>query len=282
MSKGLHTFRNIYVSCAMFFLYAPIFVLILFSFNQSKSRSHWTGFTFDWYQRVFSNEKILTSLWNTIIIAVITAIVATIIGTIAAIGINAMKKWQKNIVMNMTYVPILNPEIVTGVSLMLLFVSIQQGFVWLNRTAGTNFALEFGFVTLLLAHISFSIPYVILNVLPKLRQQDRSIYEAALDLGCSPLQAFIKVVIPDIMPGILAGMMMAFTLSLDDFVISYFVTGPTVQTLPIEIYTMTRKKVSPEINALSTIIFLVVMTALIASNYYEAKKNKQKQRQLFK
>lgn len=276
MRKRSRLLTNGYTALIMAFLYAPIFVLIIFSFNQSKSRALWTGFTLDWYRRVFTNEKILTSLGNTLIIAVISAIIATIIGTLAAIGINSMRKWAKTLVLNITYMPIINPEIVTGVSLMLLFVSIQKVFGSINSTIGTNFSLEMGFTTLVLAHVTFSIPYVILNVLPKLRQQDKHIYEAALDLGCSPFEAFWKVVIPEIMPGIISGMMMAFTFSLDDFIISYFVTGPNFQTLPIEIYSMTRKKVSPEINALSTIIFLVVLTALTLSNYLESKREQHK------
>ena len=276
MRKRSRLLTNGYTALIMAFLYAPIFVLIIFSFNQSKSRALWTGFTLDWYRRVFTNEKILTSLGNTLIIAVISAIIATIIGTLAAIGINSMRKWAKTLVLNITYMPIINPEIVTGVSLMLLFVSIQKVFGSINSTIGTNLSLEMGFTTLVLAHVTFSIPYVILNVLPKLRQQDKHIYEAALDLGCSPFEAFWKVVIPEIMPGIISGMMMAFTFSLDDFIISYFVTGPNFQTLPIEIYSMTRKKVSPEINALSTIIFLVVLTALTLSNYLESKREQHK------
>lgn len=274
--KRSRLLQNGYVGATMLFLYAPIFVLIVFSFNQSKSRALWTGFTFDWYRRVFTNEKILTSLGNTLLVAIASAIVATILGTLAAVGIHSMKKWMKTMVLNLTYMPIINPEIVTGVSLMLLFVSMQKIIAWVNTLLGTSFALEMGFWTMLLAHITFSVPYVILNVLPKLRQQDKFIYEAAVDLGCAPFEAFWKVVIPEIMPGIVSGMLMAFTFSLDDFVISYFVTGPNFQTLPIEIYSMTRKKVSPEINALSAIIFVVVMVTLTLSNYIEAKREKQK------
>lgn len=256
-----------YLGVIMAFLYAPIAVLIVFSFNSSKSRALWTGFTLDWYKKMFTNDVILSSLANTLIIAVISTISATVIGTLAAIGINAMNRWFKSLVLNITYMPIINPEIVTGVSLMLLFVFVRDRL---------GVPIEMGFLTLVLAHITFSIPYVILNVLPKLRQMDKNIYNAALDLGCNPAMAFIKVVIPEIMPGIISGFLMAFTFSLDDFIISYFVSGTTFSTLPITIYAMTRKKVSPEINALSTVVFIVVMLVLIASNYVEAKREAEK------
>ena len=256
-----------YLGVVMAFLYAPIAVLIVFSFNSSKSRALWTGFTLDWYKKMFTNEMILSSLANTLIIAIISTIIATIIGTLAAIGINAMNRWVKSLVLNITYMPIINPEIVTGVSLMLLFVFVRDRL---------GIPIEMGFLTLVLAHITFSIPYVILNVLPKLRQMDKNIYNAALDLGCNPAMAFIKVVIPEIMPGIVSGFLMAFTFSLDDFIISYFVSGTTFSTLPITIYAMTRKKVSPEINALSTVVFIVVMLVLIASNYVDAKRETEK------
>ena len=259
--------RRGYVGAVMAFLYAPIAVLIVFSFNSSKSRALWTGFTLDWYKRVFTNEVILSSLANTLIIALISTIFATIIGTLAAIGINAMSRWVQSLVLNITYMPIINPEIVTGVSLMLLFVFVRD-------TMGVP--MEMGFVTLILAHITFSIPYVILNVLPKLRQMDKNIYDAALDLGCNPAMAYTKVVIPEAMPGIISGALMAFTFSLDDFIISYFVSGPNFSTLPITIYAMTRKKVSPEINALSTLVFLVVLVALTAYNVFEARKDNDK------
>lgn len=248
-----------YIWALMTFLYAPIVVLIVFSFNESKSRGVFTGFTFKWYTKLFSNQMILQALFNTLIIACISAVIATIIGTMAAIGLNKLNKWMKSIFMNLTYLPIINPEIVTGVSLMLLFIFLK---------------VELGLSTLILAHITFGIPYVILNVLPKLRQMDKYIYEAALDLGCSPWQAFLKVVIPEIRPGIIAGFLMAFTFSLDDFVISYFTSGPTSQTLPITIFSMTRKKVSPEINALSTIIFVVVLTVLLLINVKDSMKEK--------
>ena len=257
--------RKTYVAIVMAFLYAPILVLIVFSFNKSKSRGAWTGFTLSWYQRLFTNEAIIQSLINTLVVALISSVLATVIGTLAAIGIRNMGRLSRSVVMNVTYMPVINPEIVTGVSLMLLFVFVKN--------AGVQ--LEFGFVTLVLAHITFNISYVILNVMPKLRQMDVSVYEAAQDLGCSPMQAFFKVVIPEIMPGMLAGFLMAVTYSLDDFIISYFVTGPTSQTLPITIFSMTRRKVSPEINALSTIIFVVVLIVLLAVNLNDARRERE-------
>lgn len=249
---------KLYLALVIFFLYVPIFVLIVFSFNETKSRSVFSGFTLDWYQKLFHNRIIMTSLRNTIIIAVIASIVSTILGTLAAIGINSMKKVPKAVVMNVTNMPIINPEIITGVSLMLLFVFFAA-----------RMNLEFGFVTLVIAHITFDVPYVILNIMPKFKQMDPHLFEAAQDLGCSPFQAFRKVVLPEIMPGVVSGFLMAFTYSLDDFIISYFTSGSTSQTLPITIYSMTRRKISPEINALSTLIFIVVLIILVGKNVIE-------------
>ena len=255
---------KLYLVLVMLFLYAPIFVLIVFSFNQSKSSSVFTGFTLDWYKRLFNNRLIISSLVNTIIIAVAASIISTTLGTLAAIGINSMRKIPRAVVMNVTNMPIINPEIVTGVSLMLLFSFFAA-----------RMTLEFGFVTLLIAHITFDVPYVILNVMPKFNQMDPHLYEAAQDLGCSPFKAFRKVVLPEIMPGVISGFLMSFTYSLDDFVISYFTSGSTSQTLPITIYSMTRRKVSPEINALSTLIFITVVIVLIVKNFVENKAAKK-------
>lgn len=241
------------------FLYLPILILIVFSFNQSKSRGKFTGFTFKWYEELFHNQVIMEALGNTLLVAFVASIVATILGTAAAVGIYGLKKWKRSIIMNVTYLPVINPDIVTGVSLMLLFYLC---------------GLELGIFTLIIAHITFDTPYVILNVLPKLRQMDKHIYEAALDLGCNRFMAFLKVVIPEIMPGIISGFLMAFTFSLDDFIVSYFTTGPSSQTLSITIYSMMRKKVSPEINALSTIIFVFVLAVLLIVNINDAKKEK--------
>lgn len=249
---------KIYMSLVIAFLYLPILVLIIFSFNDTKSRSVFTGFTFDWYKKLFENELIMTSLGNTIIVAVVASVIATILGTAAAVGISKMRKLPKATIMQVTNIPIMNPEIVTGVSLMLLFVFFA---------ARMNF--EFGFRTLIIAHITFDVPYVVLNVMPKIRQLDANMYEAAQDLGCGPIRSFFKVILPEIMPGIISGFLMAFTFSLDDFVVSYFTSGATAQTLPLTIYAMTRRKVSPEINALSTIIFMVILVVLIVKNFVE-------------
>jgi spermidine/putrescine transport system permease protein len=267
-------YAKTYIGVIIAFLYMPIMVLIVYSFNESKSRSYFTGFTLGWYKQLFTNSLIISSLRTTLIIALASSVAATAIGTAAAIGISNMKKVSRAVVMNLTYMPIINPEIVTGVSLMLLFGIFVEFFKWLGENTGVNIAFEFGFSTLILAHITFNIPYVILNVMPKLRQMDKNVYEAALDLGCNEWQAFIKVVIPDIMPGIVAGFLTSVTMSLDDFVISYFVSGPTSQTLPITIFSMTRRKVSPEINALSSIIFVVVLGALITVNIHDARRDR--------
>lgn len=255
---------KIYMSLLLLFFYLPIIVLIIFSFNTTKSRSVFEGFTFDWYVKLFHNELILTSFRNTIIISLLASVLSTILGTAAAIGINNMKKVPKALALNVNNIPIINPEIVTGVSLMLLFVFFMA-----------RMSFSFGFGTLLIAHITFDVPYVVLNVMPKFRQMNPNIYEAAQDLGCNSVQAFFKVVLPEIMPGIVSGFLMSFTFSLDDFVISYFTAGPTSQTLPITVYSMTRRKVSPEINALSTIIFTVVVLVLVLKNMIDRKSEKE-------
>ena len=259
----MKTLSKIYTFLVFLFLYAPIFVLIIFSFNDSNtmSRSVWSGFSLKWYARLFEDRMIMDALKNTLIIAVVAAIVATVLGTIAAIGLNGIRnKWVRRMMMNVTNLPMVNPEIVTGVSLMLLFVFVAQ------MLGG----LSLGMLSLILAHITFCLPYVILSVLPKLRQMDAHLYEAAQDLGCSPRRAFFKVVLPEIAPGIVTGMIMAFTLSIDDFIISYFTSG-TTQTLPIYIYSMTRKRISPEINALSTLLFGAVLILLLVVNLRQAK-----------
>lgn len=256
----LKSISKLYVGLIFFFLYSPLVVLIAFSFNESKSRNVWTGFSLKWYANLFADKEILRALFNTIVVAVIASVLATIIGTIACFGILKMKKWTKKFIMNVNNLPIVNPEIVTGVSLMLLFVFTYNTFGIFRP----------GILTLILSHTTFCLPYVVLSVLPKLRQINPYLYEAAQDLGCTPSRAFFKVILPDIMPGIVTGMIMAFTLSLDDFVISYFTSG-TTQTLPIAIYSMTRKIVSPEINALSTILFAVVLFLLLVVNIRQTK-----------
>ncbi len=257
----------IYTFLIFLFLYAPILVLIVFSFNDTEtgSRTVWGGFSLRWYQKLFEDRLILEALCNTLLIAVVSAAASTVLGTMAAIGINSMKRLPRRIMMNITNFPMVNPEIVTGVSLMLLFVSAVRLF------GGRSL----GMASLFAAHITFCLPYVILSVLPKLRQMDPNLYEAAQDLGCPPAKAFFKVVLPEILPGIVTGMIMAFTLSIDDFVISYFTSG-TTQTLPIYIYSMTRKRISPEINALSTVLFAVVMVLLVIINVRSVKDQPEK------
>lgn len=252
------TAQKIYVALIVIFLYAPIVTLIVLSFNASKSRAKWGGFTFKWYVELFQNEAILQALFNTLAIAFLSATIATVIGTVACIAINGMKRKTRAIVMGITNIPMLNAEIVTGISLMLLFIMI---------------GIKFGFVTILLSHITFNIPYVILSVMPRMKQLNPSTYEAALDLGATHRQAFFKVVFPDILPGIVSGYLMAFTMSLDDFVITHFTKGPGIDTLSTKIYTEVRKGIKPEMYALSTIIFVTVLLLLILVNYTPKKKN---------
>lgn len=248
---------KLYSFLILLFLYAPIGVLIFYSFNSSKSRGVWGGFSLKWYAELFNDSQIMKALYYTVTIALLSAAIATVIGTLAAIGIHNMKKTSKTIVLNMNNIPVLNPDIVTGVSLMLLFISI---------------GMKLGFMTVLLSHLAFNIPYVILSVLPKLRQLDPNLYEASQDLGASPLQGFIKVVLPEIMPGIISGAIMAFTMSLDDFVISFFTTGNGVTNLSITIYSMARRGINPKINALSTLLFIAVLSLLFLVNKRNSKK----------
>jgi spermidine/putrescine transport system permease protein len=248
--------KGAYSALIFAFLYAPIAVLIIFSFNESKSRGSWGGFSLKWYESLLQNSEIMRSLFNTLLIAVLASLIATAIGTAAAIGINSMNKRIQNAFMNISYIPVLNADIVTGVSLLVLFLFL---------------GIPLGRISLLLAHISFNIPYVILSVMPKLKQMNKHTYEAALDLGCSPLKALWKVVVPEIMPGVVTGAILAFTLSIDDFVISFFTTGAGVNTLSITIYSMVRRGVKPEINALSSIMFVVVLLLLVVVNIRSSK-----------
>lgn len=263
------TVSNLYIGLIMFFLYAPMLVMIVLSFNGTASTSVMEGFSLKWYQQLLGDNVTLTALSNTLILAVSSSLISVVLGTMAAVGIHTMKKkWVKSAVLTVTNIPMMNPEIVTGVSMMLLFVFVGS-FV------SSKDAL--GFPTLLIAHITFNLPYVILSVLPKLRQTDKHLSEAAQDLGCTPVSAFFKVVLPNISSGIITGLIMAFTLSLDDFIISYFVTGPKFQTLPIVIFSMTKKKVKPDMYALSTLIFVAVLALLILMNVMQARaENKQK------
>lgn len=254
---------KIYAGLVFAFLYAPIFVMILFSFNTTTSTSVFSGFSLQWYKSLFEDEATLRALYNTIILAVSSSVIATVLGTAAAVGIDKMRKGPlRSGLMATTNIPMMNPEIVTGISMMLLFVFV-------GRIVSDNAVLGFG--TLLIAHVTFNLPYIILNVLPKLRQTDRNLAEAAQDLGCKPVMAFFKVVLPSIMPGIITGMITAFTLSLDDFIISYFTSGPGFQTLPIAIFSMTKKRVKPDMYALSALIFVSILLLLILYNLAQAK-----------
>ncbi len=252
----MKTLSRIYNALIFAFLYAPILVLIVFSFNDSKSRVVWNGFSLRWYEELFQNEEILSALWVTLSIAIVATIVSTVIGTAAAIGIRSVNSRLRRVLLAVNNLPMVNPEIVTGIALMLLFVFIY-------RTTGL---LQPGYTTLLLSHITFCIPYVVLQVMPKLRQLDPHLYEAAVDLGCHPLTAFARAVFPQILPGIITGALMAFTMSLDDFVISLFTSGESAQNLSVTIYAMVKRRVTPEINALSTLMFGAVLILLILVN----------------
>ena len=266
---------RVWMVAAFGFMYVPIAVLIAFSFNESKSRNVWAGFSLRWYKNLLGDEMILQALGVSLVVAFASAIIATVLGTLAAIGVNNMSRRTRAVVLNLSYVPIVNPEIVTGVATMLLFV-VLNGTISdvLTALLGNEVRMGFGIGTLLIAHVTFCLPYVLFNVSPKLRQMDVRMYEAALDLGCNPRQAFFKVVLPEIMPAIISAFLISLTYSIDDFIISYFNSG-TVQTLPIAIYSMTKKRVSPEINALSTIMFVVILTIILAVNGVEAARDKR-------
>lgn len=258
---------RLYIVLILIFLYAPLAVMVFFSFNASNSTSLFAGFSTKWYTELFNSATTMNALRNTLILAVLSAVIATVLGSAAAVGIFSYKrKWAKSAVMTVTNIPMMNPDIVTGISMMLLFVFIGKALSLTN---------SLGFITILIAHVTFNLPYVILSVMPKLRQTDSHLPEAALDLGCTPVQAFFKVVLPTISSGIVTGFIMSFTLSLDDFVISYFTTGPNFQTLPILIYTMTKKRVTPDMYALSSLMFLAVLVLLILFNIAQSKTSKK-------
>ncbi|HBI73882.1 MAG TPA: putrescine aminotransferase [Lachnospiraceae bacterium] len=250
-------FERFYIGIILLFLYAPILILIILSFNQSKSRAKWGGFTLHWYKELFQNKDIMNALYTTLLIAFLSALIATIIGTTAALAMNSMKKTPRTILMGITNIPMLNADIVTGISLMLIFVALR---------------FSLGFTSVLIAHITFNIPYVILSVMPKLRQLNPNTYEAALDLGASPMVAFFKVILPDIFSGVISGFFLAFTMSLDDFVITHFTKGPETNTLSTKIYTEVRKGIKPEMYALSTLLFVTVLLLLIIINRKSAMK----------
>ena len=261
--RGKKWLENGYLGFVVLFLYAPIFMLSVLSFNAGRSRAHFSGFSLRWYAEMFQDEAILQALKNTLIIAFLSAFIATVLGTMAAIAIRKMKKLPRNLIIGVTNVPMLNADIVTGISLMLMFIA---------------FRFTLGFNTILISHITFNLPYVLLSVLPKIRQSSQVSYEAALDLGASPLYAFFKVVLPDIMPGVLSGFLLAFTMSLDDFIITHFTRGAGIDTISTLVYSEARKGIKPTMYALSTLIFVTVFVVLLCANFapgfFERKKEK--------
>ncbi len=259
-------FSKIFTVIIFIFLYAPILVLVVASFSSSMDPAVFGGFTFSRYSELFKDSDLLSLLLNSVIIAVVSTLIATVLGTMASLGIFSMKSRMRSVVMTVTNIPMTNPDIVTGVALALLFV-FTGTFIKSNSILG--------FWTLLIAHITFNLPYVILNVMPKLHQMDPHLTEAAMDLGCTPLQAFFKVTIHEIMPGVIAGALMSFTMSLDDFVISYFVTGSSFITLPVEIYNYTKKPIHPKLYALFTLMFVLILIMMILMNVFQAKGEKQ-------
>ena len=256
MKKKLET---LYMAIIFIFLYAPIGTLIALSFNSSKSRSKWGGFTLEWYQKMFDSSTIMSALQNTLTIAFLSALIATVIGVLVCIGINSLRKWQKSTILALNNIPMLNADIVTGLSLMLMFVF---------------FGVSLGYNTILLAHITYNIPYVILSVMPKMKQTNMSAYEAAQDLGANPIYAFFKVIFPDLVPGIISGFLLAFSMSLDDFIITHFTKGAGINTLSTLIYSEVRRGIQPTIYALSTLIFVTVLILLLLVNFLPAKKEK--------
>ncbi len=274
MKTKMSPLSKLYVAFIMLLLYSPIVLMIVFSFNSSASTSVITGFSLRWYESLLHDSATMNALKNTLILAVSSSLLATVMGTAAAVGINAFRnKFVKKTIMGVTNIPMMNPEIVTGISMMLLFI-------FCAKLIGVTDAL--GFTTMLIAHVTFNLPYVILSVLPKLRQLDKYLPEAAMDLGCTPIQAFFKVILPSISTGIVSGLMMSFTLSLDDFVISYFTQGPSFETLPIRIFSMTKKRVTPDMYALSTLIFVAILLLLVLLNVSQVRGEKKMNNKLNK
>ena len=278
MSRKSRGFNRVLMALIFLFLYAPIFVLIVFSFNDSSSRTVWQGFTLRWYEELVRDRAITSALWTTLLVSLLATVIATAAGTMAAVGLFHMKKRWRRPLMTVNSIPMTNADIVTGVSLCLLFVAFFAGWAdfarWINAVQGLvrlPVRLHMGFGTLLIAHITFNIPYVILNVSPKLRQMDKNLVDAAQDLGCTWLQAFRKVVLPEIKPGIVSGALIAFTMSVDDFVISYFTAGSGTSTLAMVVYGMTKRRISPKINAVSTMLFITVLALLVVVNVREAR-----------
>ena len=271
------------------FLYAPIIILIVFSFNAGNSSSVWKGFSLHWYAELLNDRLIMHSVYTTLLVSLLATVIATVAGTFAAIGFYGMRRRARTGLMAVNNIPMMNADIVTGVSLCLLFVVFFNGWhsfaVWVNGWQSLVVLperLTLGFGTLLIAHICFNIPYVILSVGPKLRQMDRNLVDAAQDLGCTWMQAFWKVIIPEIKPGIVSGALTAFTMSIDDFIISYFTAGTSSSTLAMTIYGMTKKRVSPEINAISTLLFVTVLVLLAVINIREARQERKQAAELRK
>lgn len=263
MSNKISPISRIYMALIFLFLYAPIAVMIVFSFNSGSSTYIMEGFSLNWWEEMFKDAAAMQALKNTVVLALATAACSTVLGIMASVGLFLSKnKIYRRSMMSVTNIPMMNPEIVTGISMMLLFVFAG---------ALVHKSEVLGFSTLLIAHITFCLPYVILNVIPKLRQFDMNVYEAAVDLGCKPFKAFMKVVMPDIMSGIITGCVMSFTLSLDDFIISYFTNGPSFQTLPIYIFSLTKKRVKPDMFALSALMFLAILALLVIMNVAQAR-----------
>lgn len=264
MSRSGKWFRRLisdfYMAVILIFLYAPILTMMILSFNATKARTVWGGFTLDWYRQLFKSEAIMDALWTTLIIAFAAALVSTILGTLAALSISRMRPGARAVVMGLGNIPMLNAEIVTAIALMLCFIA---------------FGISLGFQTVLISHITFCLPFVILSVMPKLKQTDRYTYEAAQDLGAAPVYAFFKVVLPDIMPGVLSGFLLAFTMSLDDFIITHFTKGAGFNTLSTLIYSEVRRGVRPSLYALSTIIFLAVLILLLIVNFHPAGRRRE-------
>ena len=293
LQKKNGVFNRLFMGLVFLFLYAPIFLLIVFSFNDGNSSVVWKGFSLHWYVELFQDRLIMQSIYTTLLVSLLATAIATVAGTFASIGFYAMRRRWRDPLMTVNSIPMMNADIVTGVSLCLLFVAVfglwnefAENYRLTFSLFGAVYRITFprltlGFGTLLIAHISFNIPYVILSVGPKLRQMDKNLVDAAQDLGCTWFQAFWKVILPEIMPGIVSGALIAFTMSVDDFVISYFTAGSATSTLAMAIYGMTKKRVSPEINAVSTLLFVTVLALLVIVNVREARAEKAAAAQRF-
>lgn len=293
MKKERRLGSRIFMGLIFLFLYAPILLMIVFSFNAGNSNVVWQGFSLRWYEQLFRDRAIIQSVYTTLLVSVLATAIATAAGTFAAVGFYSMRRRTRTMLMNVNNIPMMNADIVTGVSLCMLFVAVfglwnefAVNYRVIINFFGTKYRITFpelslGFGTMLIAHITFNIPYVILSVGPKLRQMDHNLVDAARDLGCTWMGAFFKVILPEIKSGIVSGALIAFTMSVDDFVISYFTAGSSVSTLAMEIYSMARKKVTPEINAVSTLLFVVVLLLLVAVNLREARQAKTEARRKY-